>query len=505
MKRILLGLSLFTGMHQAHAQSGILDPTFADNAVIKNINFVDLGNEAITDVIADDQDRIWLAGYTLLDNDFQIILARLTPDGAYDVDFNDDGHAIINIAANNVEQVGGIALQSGKLIVAGHKTANGVTNQFAIRFNADGTLDTGFGTLGIADLPFNAAVSAVAIDDTDHIYLSGYADGDVTITKLLPNGSPDNSFSSDGFRTATFASADVSAALAVDDDGIIYVMGSGVSNGFSRAHITSFLPNGNNNMDFAFTGRKSFVWPNDVDFMVQDGLLTEDGSRFYLAGATDDGQLDAAMIAVTLAGEIDTDFGIGGRIEFDGTLGGDELFSSIIEGEDGVYATLILQEVPVGMNSGMAYINHQGVLHSDFGNSGWSTFNILEQGNDQVLDMAFQSDGNIIMIGLSDGEANQFFGYAARVLTGSVVSSTSDQQREVVVVYPNPAVDVISIGGEAFDPTGQVFQIFNAAGQVVLQGRLTNKNEQIRIDALSPGLYQMVVGTKAYARFVKMN
>lgn len=504
MKRNLLFTCAIGAMLTTTAQPGSMDPTFADNAVVKNINFLELADEVSSNTAIDSEDRIWIAGHTVIDGDGRLIVVRLTPDGNYDTTFGTDGHVIVNVASNNVEYVRGLAFQDNNLLIAGEKTSEGITNQFVLRMTPQGFLDPVFASAGIADLPFNASVSDMVVDATGHIYLAGAVDGSVCATKLLPNGSPDPSFSFDGFREIAFASTDASSAIAVDSEGVVWIFGYGSNNGTIRAHITSFLPNGNNNANFAFTARKSFEWINDKDFLVLDGMLTADGSRFYLAGFTADaGALDAAMIAVDTSGDLVESFGNAGRFEFNATLGGDEAFTNIAEGNDGVYADIQLEEFPAGTNSGLAYVAHTGNLIGEFGNGGWMTYNIAEAGADQPTDMGFQSDGNIILVGNVDGGEVGTFGYALRIFTAAETSSATNLKREKAGVFPNPAKEMITLVMTELSGQGETYRIYNATGQLVASGILYNQQQSIQIGSLAAGTYQVLIGERAYTRFVK--
>ncbi len=503
MKNILLFTFFLGAMLPATAQPGTLDPTFADNAEIKNINFLENAIEYTTHAIVDAQDRIWIAGLTLVDNDYQIILVRLTPDGEYDTSFNSTGYSLINVADNSYEQVEGIALQDNKLLLAGFKFVDGVTTQFVLRFNTEGFLDQNFGTLGVANLPFEAQVSNMTVDATGHIYLSGMMDGSVCATKLLPNGTPDNSFSNDGFRSVTFASNDESVAISVGDDGKVWIFGNSTADNISRGSITSFNPNGTNNWDLHITARKVYTWPNSWNFEVMDGFLNADGSRFYLAGGISGGGADAAIIAVDIAGDFVTDFGNGGRATFNPTLGGEEIITSIREGDNGIYATMVTEEFPTGTNAAMVYFNTAGALNTEFGVGGWSSFNIVEQGDDHALAMAKQSDGRLILLGVVEGGPANTYGFAARVNTSEDVSSVNSVSLQKAGVFPNPANNEINIALSDIRPEGEWYRIYNVTGQLMDSGLLQDSNKRIQVSALVPGTYQILIGERAYTRFVK--
>ena len=86
------------------------------------------------------------AEYTgLPDND--IFLARLNADGGLDTSFSDDGIQILDLGGNEQGDKT-VLLPDGKILAVGTTDVSGDQDVYGVRFNADGTLDTSFGTGG---------------------------------------------------------------------------------------------------------------------------------------------------------------------------------------------------------------------------------------------------------------------------------------------------------------------------------------------------------------------
>src|SRR6185369_4463798 len=80
-----------------------------------------------------------------------IALARYNPDGSLDAGFGTGGETAIPFPDSASEQGNALALTAdGKIVVAGAAFKTFATpHDFAlVRYNADGTIDTGFGTGG---------------------------------------------------------------------------------------------------------------------------------------------------------------------------------------------------------------------------------------------------------------------------------------------------------------------------------------------------------------------
>lgn len=505
--RLIIFTLLFTGPFISLAQPGAMDMTFADNAGIKYINFLFSDEEWMTHSVIDSQDRIWMAGSTTQGGDGKILLVRLTPDGQYDPTFSDDGNLIIDIADNNTENVHGITMQGDKVIVAGRTIANGVVEPFVLRCTPAGGLDPQFGTMGILSIPVPAAVADVAVDNEDNIYVTGMAEGNILVIKILPDGDFDDDFGFFGATLADFASTDEAAAISVDEAGNIFVFGNGLANGVLRGHISSFLPTGAINTNFTITGRRAFTWPDDGAFSVSDGFLSADESRFYLAGSVFDGsQLDGAIIAVHYESDIIEDFGTDGFWKLDASIGGNDIVSRLIEGPDGLYASLLLQEIPTGINTAIAHIDADGLTVEEFGEngSGWATYNISVEADDQPTGLGLQSDGRLVATGiaLENPEAG-ISGYTIRILTEADDTFVSEQTNKAFTVWPNPATDGFWMDADNEAVTGQGYQIYNGLGQQVQIGIIDHQQHLFDISQFPDGVYHLVVGNRQATRIIK--
>lgn len=60
-----------------------------------------------------------------------------------------------------------------------------------------------------------------------------------------------------------------------------------------------------------------------------------------------------------------------------------------------------------------------------------------------------------------------------------------------ISVYPNPVQDELKI--ESKDFKGVIYQIYDAAGKIVLEGNLENEKTQINTENLAPATYSLVL------------
>lgn len=492
-KQVTLLALLILPIITAFGQAGTLDPTFADNAEIKLLNFLSSEEELLTHSITDSQDRTWIAGQTFEDGDWLILLTRLDANGNYDEDFGGTGHAALNFGGNNVEEVHGLALYNEDLILAGTIEEEGVLNPFLIKYTSEGSLDTEFGENGVFVSPVEMNLSDIAIDETGHIYMAGaLLDDNIVIVKHLPTGEIDDSFGFFGASMFDFPSTDQSTGIDLDSEGNIYVFGYGTLNGTTRGQISTLAPTGAINTDFTANGRKSITWPDDKDFIVSDGLFDEVTSSFYLVGRAVDEETElsnTAAVKISLDAEQDMMFNEDGWLEIDLGIGGDDFANNIIQGPGGFYLAANVAESPEGINSAIVHFNQEGQRVDAFGNSGIATINVNQLGADQALSLSTQADGKIILVGISTSDEIGIYGYAARVLTSNPLSTFGNKEWKEAQVYPNPATDHIRISGDDFTPQNVVYRIVNLQGKIVLEGRVNPFSETIPIGQLPEGAY----------------
>jgi len=182
--------------------------------------------------------------------DFSLI--RFYENGILDSTFNMDGIVRTSIS-QWVDQLYGLAIQpDGKIVAAGH-TNSGDPNHhnfdFVVaRYNEDGSLDTDFGTNGLAMTPFGAeddGANSVAVQPDGKILAVGqtsyWFDSDFALARYLSDGTIDTTWGLGGKVTTDFnSSSDYGSSMVLQTDGKIVAMGSS-ENDFAIARYLSGL------------------------------------------------------------------------------------------------------------------------------------------------------------------------------------------------------------------------------------------------------------------------
>src|SRR5712671_5772772 len=157
-----------------------------------------------------------------------IAVKRYTATGQLDPSFNGSGSAATKIDPSEFEFALAVALQSGKIIAAGHSVLAGQGVIALVRYNADGSLDTGFGSGGIvrtAVPSVNAVATAVVVQPgllpaNDKILVAGSTfdpstgTAGIVLARYTATGTLDAGFGTGG---QGFVSAPIGPGTSVDN------------------------------------------------------------------------------------------------------------------------------------------------------------------------------------------------------------------------------------------------------------------------------------------------
>ena len=142
---------------------GTPDSTFGTDGVAR-LDFAGFADGA-NSVIQLPDGKLVLAGVAELTNGFQdIALARFNADGTPDATFGNGGKATLDIGGSHDFASGLIQQAGGKLVIAGGTISGSQYRLVFARFNADGTLDTTFGTGGTTLVDFGGGSESWAND-----------------------------------------------------------------------------------------------------------------------------------------------------------------------------------------------------------------------------------------------------------------------------------------------------------------------------------------------------
>lgn len=212
---------------------GSVDSTFGNGGKVST----DFGNFDIIKSMAIQPDgKIVAGGLTInKDTNTDFALVRYNKDGSLDSTFGSGGTTVTDFA-RFPDALAAVALQAdGKIVAAGgiftfldpSRSDPGIG---VVRYNTNGSLDSSFGSGGKVVTQDNViGADAVAVQRNGKIIAAGLAKGgDFGVVRYNANGSLDSSFGTKGVVTTDFASSggERAFALAIQKDGRIVAAGS---------------------------------------------------------------------------------------------------------------------------------------------------------------------------------------------------------------------------------------------------------------------------------------
>lgn len=235
--------------------------------------------------------------------DDHVVVTQLHADGSLDRNFGDQGTAIIS--SIDLFDARATLLADGKVLLGGTVYADGSYQYAVALINADGSLDTRFGTNGQVVLGNSTGLnytSAVTEQADGKILIAGAGSADFGLVRLNADGSFDTTFSGDGQTTLDVQGHDTANTVTVLADGKILVAG------------TSSL---GDNQDYS-------IIRLDSDGSLDTTFASPNGKSYIQGSAVDDVLLGTAA-AETLQGLAGTDVleGGGGRDQLAGGSGAD--------------------------------------------------------------------------------------------------------------------------------------------------------------------------------------
>ena len=302
-----------------------------------------------------------LAGHEVDPTLGHAILARYQPGGDFDSTFAHGG-LLEALGATSRAEGRSLAIQpDGKLVVAGavatYCSAYCDWDAFGVaRYDAAGTLDPAFGTGGHVTITFARGAAegyGVAIEPDGKIVVAGYAgsgtDGAFALARLLPDGTPDAGFGTNGqvitdidpdFRDAAFA-------LLRQPDGKIVAGGYTPYSGWALAR---YLPNGSLDSTFGNQGIVETLIGDNTAYLFSLALQAD--GKILAGGQASPSCTDTcppgpfALARYLPDGTLDSTFGSGGIVQTIMSPAGDSRVYGLAVQPDG----RILAGGPAGLN-----------------------------------------------------------------------------------------------------------------------------------------------------------
>jgi uncharacterized delta-60 repeat protein/LPXTG-motif cell wall-anchored protein len=408
--RIITAAAIITGgliASPAHATDGTLDTTFG-TAGITTTNITTYAF-AYSTAIQVDGKIVVVGQHSPSGNGGDFLVARYNTNGALDATFGTAGITITNFGSNSSGN--SVAIQAdGKILVAGYSNERGGARDFAVlRYNANGALDTTFGTAGITttNVGNNGTGSSMAIQTDGKILVAGYfggvSDKNFAIVRYNTNGALDATFGTAGITTTDLGGVDIASSMVVLPNGKILVAGRSFDRNFA---IVRYDTNGTLDATFGTAGITTTSF-NTGSAVGNSMAVQPDGKIIVAGGIWLSNRWIIAMARYDTDGTLDTSFGTAGTTTTD--LNADSNGYSVAIQPDGKIIVAGDFDATLSYDYDFALLryNANGSIDTTFDTDGLVTTDI--GGSETGSTMVMQADGKIVVVGATWlNNANQF-------------------------------------------------------------------------------------------------
>lgn len=399
---------------------GSLDSTFGNGGkVVTTIGGV--YDTAVAAALQADG-KIIAAGTVRLGGSDYFGLARYNPDGSSDVTFGMNGQVT---TAFGSAALAGLALQPDGRMVAAGSTSIGTSRAFALaRYNADGSLDSGFGAGGKVTAEFAegyAVAGEIALAPEGRIVAAGTfsatnASG-FALARFNFDGSLDSSFGNSGRVTSVFnnSSGATANAVALQTNGKIVLAG--------------FVRQASLDYDFALARYGSSGGPTPTPIPTPTPTPTPAPTPTPTPAPT--------PLSCVSESKLDPAFGNGGKVTTQLATFTSTIFALAVQPDGNVVAV----GATVSPRAfALARYKPDGSLDQSFGTGGRVTTDLTPGSRNLADSVTIQPDGKILAVGsTSDGSTNSGGGFALARYNpdGSLDASFGSGGKVVTAITPN--------------------------------------------------------------------
>ncbi len=239
--KIIIGGTASTGSNFFTVRlntNGTLDTSFSSDGIV--LTTID-GQTNLGRACAVQPDgKILVCGVASSGDNASFAIIRLNSNGTLDTTFSGDGKASTPMRAADDENMGMVLQPDGKILLGGIIDPVGLPALYefgVVRFNANGSLDTTFGTAGKLTTSIGATSdygNCIALQPDGKFVVGGYAfngvNNDFALAKYNSNGSLDTTFGTNGtVITAVTGLDDKAYSVIFQPDGKIILAGKGGS------------------------------------------------------------------------------------------------------------------------------------------------------------------------------------------------------------------------------------------------------------------------------------
>jgi uncharacterized delta-60 repeat protein len=417
--------------------------------------------QAFVDFTEDANGNLFVLGESYVGNEwsFQVFtrLQKLTSANTDDPDFNGGSEFTFNDALYSYYPKFVRVLGNGKIIIAGVR--NNMTS-YVMRLNADGTIDTNFGTNGIqliSGIPIFKDFEVLSDGKmlfAGQMFSNDFGASKPHIGRLNADGTLDTGFGTNGMTVYSFGlgqSLTQINKLIISATGEIFACGVGFVNVNNTNRPLGYVTK------LSASGTIQASFGNESGFYNPSALFSQAENSFHTLEILSDGNI---------------------------VVGGSRFTSS------GDYESLLV------------FLNASGTLNSDYASEGIYSvqYNNITGYYKTMKSLKQQADGKL-MYYLNAGELESNWNYVGRlrfVTSSGNPSGLNENALNQLSVYPNPGVGMIQLSSSK--PTSATFTTANGSILATIE---INGETTIDVSSYAQGVYFIRTAEGQTVKFVK--
>jgi uncharacterized delta-60 repeat protein len=477
-KKKILPFVLFLVLSFSRGQNISIDATYGTNGYVSGAT-----NGRFTNLAALLPDnKILVAGNANANTSY--VVEKRVEDGTSDPTFGTNGFMLVNIVAGSKDNANAMQVQSdGTILVAGTSDSDlslfgTYWDVFVSRLLPDGTLDMSFGTNGHVKTNLGTnddQAWEIATTSTGAIYVLAATQNTSIATKLLKydaTGNLDITFGTNGVLDVPTAIDSRVYEMQINAQDEILISGTELNSATNEyeVRVLKLDTQGAFITSFGNSGIVSITDPLE-NYTTSDMITTSDGGLFIIGAAgSSSSNTKFAMYKLTSNGVLDATFNSTGYAYFDHSSSnyGVTFGYSVAQLPDGSY---IAQADIIGNNNYdllLLNIGANGLLVNSFGNGG--RFIVARSTyQDYSRQVLVQDDGKVVVVGLATDSTTRRT-MLVRFKDAYTLSSSSENETPIAI-FPNPFNDQIKVNSKA---AVSQMTLFNALGQQITEAYSQN-------------------------------
>jgi len=381
---------------------------------------------------------------------------------------------LTNVGVGDVEGRGVAVQADGKIVVAGWAYMGGNIDFLVMRYNADGSLDPGFGAGGKVTTAVSSGTDyayALAIQPDGKIVAAGYANDDFALVRYNSDGSLDPTFDGDGkVTTAVGIGGECAYAVAIGMDGKIVLAGYAFTGSVNTLAVVRY--NSNGSLDSTFDGDGKVTTTVGTSSSYAYGVAIQSDGKIVAAGyaSTATSGTDFALVRYNVNGSLDTTFGGAGVVTTTIATGtsSDYAYALAIQADGRIVAAGY-----TGGDFGLVRYNTDGSLDAAFGNSG-KVNTPVGITTDYANALAIQPDGMIVAAGYAGSATNSGDFVLVRYTSSGSLDTTFGSSGTVITSIDVTSDSVRGLGLQAEGQIVAVGAVTNSSGNRIVVARYTS-------------------------------